>query len=673
MANQLIGQASRYLQQHAHNPVDWFPWGEAAFEKARTEDKPVFLSIGYSACHWCHVMAHESFEDQETATLLNDHFVSIKVDREERPDLDSIYMGAVQAMTGSGGWPMSVFITPDGTPFYGGTYFPKEPRYNMPSFTQLLQAIAEAWRERRDALTSRGQQVVGALQKQQAPDSGSSGASPTLDPDVVQQAYGALRQSFDARHGGWGSAPKFPQPMALEFLLRYHHTTSDRQALAMVTETLEAMARGGIYDQLGGGFHRYAVDANWLTPHFEKMLYDNAQLARVYLHAWQVTREPLFRAVVEETLDYVVRDMTSPEGGFYATQDADSDGEEGAFYTWTPGQLHDVLGESATALLDLYGVTPSGSFEGKNILTFRGTFEERRAGDAARLRLFEARSQRTLPGRDEKVITAWNGLMLAAFAEAARVFGVERYRVIAERNAAFLLRELRTPQGRLMHIHYGDEANVTGLLEDYAHLIEGLIALYQATFQPHLYSAASELARTMLEHFGAAPYDTREGMTLYDTADDVENLLLRPRQVQDSAVPSGNAMAATVLQTLTRLGDDPSFEDIARRSLAMMHASMSEYPLGFGQWLIALDSALAASVEVAIAGDPDAEETRALVRAARQAYAPHCLLAVGRGSVPELLAHRTQVDGRPTAYVCRNRICLPPVTSPEQLHKLLSA
>ena len=371
MNNHLIHEKSRYLQQHAHNPVDWYPWGEAALNKAKIEGKPIFLSIGYSACHWCHVMAHESFEDEATASILNTHFVSIKVDREERPDLDRIYMNAVQAMTGSGGWPMSVFIAPDGTPFYGGTYFPKKPRYNMPAFSQLLLAIADAWQNRREELLRNAGQLVAALRRQA--DLGDAGDA-AIDPATVEKAYQSLREQFDVQHGGWSGAPKFPQPMALEFLLRYHDTTGDGQALTMVNQALNAMAYGGIYDQLGGGFHRYSVDAHWLVPHFEKMLYDSAQLARVYLHAWQVTNNPLFRAIVEETLAYVVREMISPEGGFYATQDADTEGEEGKFFVWTPDEVRKALGGPATRFLDLHGITEAGNFEGKTILTFKNLF-----------------------------------------------------------------------------------------------------------------------------------------------------------------------------------------------------------------------------------------------------------------------------------------------------------
>ena len=663
MRNQLAGELSRYLQQHADNPVDWVPWGEAAFEKARREDKPIFLSIGYSACHWCHVMAHESFEDEATAALLNAHFISIKVDREERPDLDRIYMGAVQALTGQGGWPMSVFLTPDGEPFYGGTYFPKTPRYGMPAFTQVLRAIAEAWSSRRDELLEGGVRLAQALREQAAGAATEAGA---LSTATLEQAYHTLRRSFDATHGGWGGAPKFPQPMILEFLLHYHHTTGDSEALHSVTRTLEAMARGGIYDQLGGGFHRYAVDATWLTPHFEKMLYDNALLVPVYLHAWQVTGEPLFRAIVEETLDYVLREMTAPEGGFYATQDADSEGEEGKFFVWTPEQVRDALNGPATRFLALYGVTEVGNFEGRNILTFGGTTEERAAIAGARRTLFEARSRRIQPGRDEKVLTSWNGLMLRAFAEAARVLDREDYRRAAARNADFLLQTLRRPDGRLWHVWQAGAAKVEGFLEDYAHLAWGLLALYQSTFAPRYYGAAQALMEHVLRNF-------RAEVGFYDTAADGPTLLVRPKEVQDNAVPSGNAVAAMVLLELARLSHEPRYAELAHASLRAVQPLLARYPLGFGQWLNALDAALATGVEIAIVGNPTAEDSRALLRLAQAGYNPHRLIAAGAGDVPPLLARRPLLEGRATAYICRGATCLPPTPDPAVLRALLAS
>ena len=565
MPNRLANESSRYLQQHAENPVDWYPWGDDAFTKARAEDKAIFLSIGYSACHWCHVMAHESFEDQRTADFLNQNFISIKVDREERPDLDRLYMHAVQAMTGSGGWPMSVFITPDGVPFYGGTYFPAQPRHGLPSFLQLLQSIANAWRKERNDLLEGGQQVVEMLEQEYK--GGVVADSNPLDPGVIESAVKRIKSGFDSLNGGWGKAPKFPQPMVLEFLLQTHHATGDPAVLSMVTQTLVAMAYGGLYDQLGGGFHRYAVDAHWVVPHFEKMLYDNAQLARVYLHAWQVTGNPLFRSVVEETLDYVVREMTSPQGGFYATQDADTEGEEGKFFLWTPEQISDALGGPATRFKALYGISDQGNFEGKTILTFNGSendaqaIAEREAIAGARKLLFAARELRVRPGRDDKVLTSWNGLMLAAFAEAARALGRDDYRLVAENNADFLLNVLRTDDGRLWHVWNDEQAQVPGLLEDYTHLIDGLLALYQTTFEVRWYTTAEELADAMLSHFIVDGKQLSSGVStssgyaspeiylagFYDSADDAGRLVVRPREMQDNAVPSGNAMAAKIL------------------------------------------------------------------------------------------------------------------------------
>ncbi|MBN2389574.1 MAG: thioredoxin domain-containing protein [Anaerolineae bacterium] len=663
MPNRLLTESSPYLQQHAHNPVDWYPWGEEAFAKAKAEQKLVFLSIGYSTCHWCHVMAHESFEDAAVAQILNTHFVSIKVDREERPDLDAVYMGAVHAITGSGGWPLSVFLTPDKQPFYGGTYFPKEPRYGMPSFTQVLLAIVEAWDERREDLLASGEQIRDMLQRQQGlPTTGDTSAEKASDR--VEHAHRVLRQQFDAVNGGWGSAPKFPQPMALEFLLRYHHATGDPAALSMVTQTLEAMARGGIFDQIGGGFHRYTVDANWLTPHFERMLYDNAQLARVYLHAWQMTENPLFRAITEEVLDYIQREMTDSAGGFYAAQDADSEGEEGRFYLWTPAEIQAVFGGPTSRFMALYSVTETGNFEGKNILTFNGTFEEREALTAARRWLFAAREQRPHPHRDEKVLTAWNGLMLAAFAEAAWILERDDYRHIAERNAQFLLDALRTNEGRLWRTWKDGHTQIPGFLGDYANLSEGLLALYQATFDPQWYHAAHELAEIMLAHFSA---DAVASAGFYDTADDAESLVVRPRGTQDNATPSGNAMAATVLLKLARLSSKPHYAEVAQRSLASMGDVVAQHPLSFAQWLIALESTLASPTEIAIVGDLQAADTQALLQATGKSYHPHRLIVVGTDETLPLLQNRPKIDGQATAYLCVNATCHPPIVDPEAL------
>jgi uncharacterized protein YyaL (SSP411 family) len=667
MSNRLTNETSPYLLQHADNPVDWYPWGEEALQKAKAEDKPIFLSIGYSACHWCHVMAHESFEDERTAAILNKHFVSIKVDREERPDLDRIYMSAVQALTGRGGWPMSVFLAPDGRPFFGGTYFPPTPRYGMPSFAQVLLSVADAWQNRRRELIEGGERLAAAIEQQQM--ALSEGVKrEDVKRETLESAFQKIQQSFDRVHGGWGEAPKFPQPMALEFLLRYHHTTEDSQALQMVTQTLEAMARGGMYDQIGGGFHRYSVDDHWLVPHFEKMLYDNAQLARVYLHAWQVTGEPFFRTITEETLDYVIREMTDPAGGFYSTQDADSEGEEGKFFVWTVDEIQQVLGEQADHFIPVYGVTERGNFEGQNILELKGSLKEREIFTDARRRLFGIRESRIHPGRDDKVLTSWNGLMLAAFAEAARVLKRDDYRQVAERNAEFLLSELKTADGRLYHTWKAGEPRINGYLEDYAYLIEGLLELYQTTFDPRWHVAAHELADVMIEHFQAP-------VGFYDTSDDHEELIVRPRELQDNAVPSGNGMAALALQRLAGLAVEPRYLELARAALGPMQEMLARYPLGFAQWLSALDYMLSHPREIAIVGAPDVADAQALLDTCAASYRPHQIIALGDpGTEPAavpLLQGRNPIDGQAAAYVCVDFTCRSPVTEPEMLLELI--
>jgi hypothetical protein len=615
---------------------------------------------------------------------MNEYFVNVKVDREERPDLDRIYMNAVQAMTGSGGWPMSVFLTPDGVPFYGGTYFPPTPRHGMPSFTQVLLGVADAWKNRRRDLIEGGKRVLNAIERQNA--AGAAVDDQELKRETLQRAASGLQQQFDRRHGGWGDAPKFPQPMVLEFLLRHHRATDDENALNMVAQTLEAMARGGIYDQLGGGFHRYSVDQRWLTPHFEKMLYDNSQLARVYLHAWQVTGDLFFRTITQEILDYVVREMTDPAGGFYSTQDADSEGEEGKFFVWTPDEIRQVLGEEASplqvqrgggdgrggladAFMAAYGITERGNFEGKNILEFVGDMGQRSALVEARRKLFAAREKRIHPARDDKVLTSWNGLMLAAFAEAARILARDDYRQVAERNARFLLKELRQDDGRLLHTWKDGTAKQNGFLEDYSYLMEGLLELYQTTFEPRWFVAAQELAETILAHF-AAP----DG-GFFDTSDDHETLVIRPRDLQDNATPSGNAMAVTALLKLAGFTNDLRYVDIARQALAQIQSMMARYPLGFGQWLQALSYALSQPREIAIVGDPDAPDTQALLAAVRDGYRPFQVVALSApGAQPSavpLLQDRGLVEGHAAAYVCRNFTCQMPVTKPERLRAQL--
>jgi uncharacterized protein YyaL (SSP411 family) len=628
MPNRLANETSPYLLQHAHNPVDWYPWGEEALAKAKTEDKPIFVSIGYAACHWCHVMEHESFEDEMTARYLNEHFVCIKVDREERPDLDSIYMSAVVAMTGSGGWPMSVFLTPDGKPFYGGTYFPSTARYGMPAFRDVLSAVDEAWRNKREEIVKNSQGLVGYMR--QAADFVDKVESKSLSSDALDKAVQTLSHSFDHANGGWGGAPKFPQSMALEFLIRrYLQPSSGGSIRSMVDQTLYAMARGGMYDQLGGGFHRYSTDARWLVPHFEKMLYDNSQLARVYLHAWQTFGDPFYRRVMIEILDYIAREMTHSDGGFYSTQDADSEGVEGKFFLWTTDEIRSILGDEAILFEDVYGVTPGGNFHeahlagGQNILSLAHDPEDVAQANgltvealeqklvAARAKLFEARGQRVKPKRDEKILAGWNGLMLAAFAEAARAVQLgERaatYRAIAEHNADFLLREMRTTDGRLRRSWKDGQAKLNAYLEDYACVIEGLLALYQTTFEPRWFVAARELADTLIEHFA----DPAGGF--FDTSDDHESLVTRPKDLQDNAVPSGNAMAATVLLKLAAFTGEDLYFKHGELMLGLLQSAMLQAPAAFGQWLCALDFALSSPREIAIAGDPQSDDTQDLL------------------------------------------------------------
>jgi uncharacterized protein YyaL (SSP411 family) len=681
VSNRLGSETSPYLLQHAENPVDWFPWGDEAFERARAEDKPIFLSVGYSACHWCHVMEHESFEDDATAALMNEHFVAVKVDREERPDVDAIYMDAVQALTGAGGWPMSVFLTPDGEPFYGGTYFPDTPRYGLPSFKQLLAQISDLWQTRRGEVLAAGTNLADELRRQASVEMGAAGEP--LEASTLSAAVKLLSRSFDRENGGWGDAPKFPQPAAVEFLLRRAHVHEEERPLQMAITTLDSMMRGGIYDQLGGGFHRYAVDQNWQVPHFEKMLYDNAQLARLYLHGWQVTGNKAYRRVAEETLDYVAREMLDASGGFYSAQDADSEGEEGRFFVWTPDQIDAALadeGDDAQADGELfmlaYGVTEAGNFEGKNILHVArttldiaqerwldiGVMEERL--QRVRGRLFTERELRVKPGLDDKVLAGWNGLMLGAFAEAARVLGREDYREIAERNAEFLSTHMRGADGRMRRTWKAGSARINGYLEDYANVASGLLELYQCTFDPRWFVDARSLAEAILEHF------IDESGGFFDTSEDHEALIMRPKSVQDGAVPSGSSMAAGVLARLACYTGEARYAEAAQAALEPARRGMEVAPLGFANWLCVLDFTLAPPQELALVGR-DPEPLLAVVNAG---YRPNLVVALAdsdRDGVIPLLDDREPLDGVATAYVCRQFACHAPVTSPTELRELL--
>jgi uncharacterized protein YyaL (SSP411 family) len=683
-ANRLAGETSPYLLMHAHNPVDWYPWGSEALARAAELDRPIFLSIGYAACHWCHVMERESFEDEALAAYLNANFVPVKVDREERPDLDGIYMSAVQAMTGQGGWPLSVFLAPDGRPFFGGTYFPPVPRQGMPDFGQVLAGVREAWQEQRGAIAETGAAVVARLAEGRRLGD-AAGALPPAD--VLATAGAALGSDVDEANGGWGRAPKFPQPMAIEFALRRHLVTGDPGLLAIARRSLDAMADGGVRDQLGGGFHRYATDARWLVPHFEQMLYDNAQLARVYIHAWQLTGEPRYRDVAVATLDFLLRDLRTPGGGFAASLDADTQGVEGATFTWRRDQVRDLLGDASPLFEAAYGVTDAGNWEGVTILSrVSGDLElgdrfglapsdvaERLA--SSRAALFAARSVRPQPARDDKVLAAWNGLAIASLADAARALDAgapelaERataYRDAAEAAAGDILDGLRWAPGRLRRSWKDGRATADGVLEDYADLAEGLLALYEATSEERWYTEGVDLAEAMLAHFG----DPAGGF--FDSADDAEGLVVRPRDPQDNAVPSGGAMATNVLLRLAALTGDPRYRAAAERALAGVGPFLGRYPTAFAQWLSALETAHHGIAEIAIVADGQA--ARPLVRAASRTFGPFRVLAVSPSpadSAVPLMRDRFALRGRPTAFVCRDFACRQPVHEPEALEALL--
>ena len=683
MPNRLATETSPYLLQHKDNPVDWYPWGAEALERARTENKPILVSIGYSACHWCHVMEHETFESDRMAALMNELFVNIKVDREERPDLDSIYMSAVQAMTGHGGWPLNAFLTPEGVPFFGGTYFPPEDRQGMPGWSKVLAAVSDAYRNRRDAVDENAAQLARFLNE----STRSTPAAGDLSVSIIDRAVSALGRSFDAAYGGFGTAPKFPQPALLEFLLRAWKRSGDETAAGMVRLTLDKMAAGGIYDQIGGGFARYAVDQIWLVPHFEKMLYDNAQLARIYLDAFRAFGDPFHRRIATETLDYVAREMTAPGCGFFATQDADSEGHEGKFFVWTPEEIAEVVGPDDAPLVAAYfGVVPGGNFEGTSILHTPKPLSavavelgiapadaERRIA-TARQRLFAAREQRVHPGRDDKVLTSWNGLMLRAFAEGARVLDRDDFLDIARRNAAFLLETLRQ-DGRLRRVYKDGQSRLNGYLEDYAFLIDGLLALYSATFERRWIDEALALTDVMIEEFADTASD---GAGFFDTGQSHETLVTRPRDLQDGATPSGNAVAAEVLVRLSQMTGNVDYARRAAQILGMMAESMADQPLGFGRYLSVLDLYLGPPQEVIIAGRRDDQAVTTLAGAVFRRYEPHALLGFADPDDPTLsdrfpfLADRPMVkDGTATAYVCERFACLPPVTATADLVRQL--
>jgi hypothetical protein len=666
--NRLARETSPYLLQHAHNPVDWYPWGEEAFARARAEDKPLLLSVGYSACHWCHVMERESFENPDIAAVMNAGFVNVKVDREERPDVDHIYMQAVQSMTGRGGWPMTVFLTPDGTPFYGGTYFPPEDRHGLPGFPKLLAAIADAWGSRRDEVQQSGRELTASLGQSER----LRRATTLLSDEVLFAAYQGISSQFDEEWGGLGGAPKFPQPMIWEFVLRFFKRTQNPYARRMVHTTLVRMARGGMYDQIGGGFARYSVDAQWLVPHFEKMLYDNAQLASLYLHAWLAFGDPECRRVCEETLDYLLRDMADPAGGFHSAEDADSEGHEGKFYVWTADEIRAVLGPAAGRALADWGVDRGPNFEGKNILYVAGE-PDPEAIAPLRRQLYEARERRVRPGRDDKVLAAWNGLACRALAEAGRALGRPDYVAAAVRTAEFLLGTMRV-DGRLQRTAKGGQARVLGYLEDYAMVAAALVELYEATFERRWLDAARELADEMLRLFWDGAI---EGF--YDTGHDAERLIVRPRNLFDNAVPSGSAVAIETLLRLAVLTGEAAYETRALTALRPLADLLARHPSGFGRFLCALDFHLGPRVEVALVAPARDGGLEPLATEVFGRFMPNRVVAgmvagdtAAAAGLP-LLESRESVGGRATAYVCRNYACDLPATDRATLARQLDA
>ena len=681
--NKLINESSPYLLQHAHNPVDWYPWSKEAFEIAKSQDKPIFLSIGYSSCHWCHVMERESFSNEELAKVLNENFVSIKVDREQRPDVDNVYMNAVQMMTGSGGWPLSVFLTPQGRPFYGGTYFPAEDAYGRPGFKKMLLAISEAWKNRRTELLESAGKISEALK-----DLGKQPGKKILSPDTLQEAQSYLKRIFDSTYGGFGSAPKFPQPSNLSMLLSYWYRTADEESLEMVEATLDAMAKGGIYDHIGGGFHRYSTDERWLVPHFEKMLYDQALLSKSYIQAYQVTGKETYARVAKEIFDYVLRDMTDAKGGFYSAEDADSEGGEGRFYVWEPQEIKDVLGkDEAEVFNEYYGVTGRGNFEaGKSILNISKSphdlakqfKRDRKAIEnilmKGRSKLLKHRAKRPRPYRDDKVIVAWNGLMISSLAYGGAALGEARYIDAAQNCAEFVLGTLQR-DGRLMRYYRNGETVGLGFLDDYAFMIMGLLDLYEATFDVRWLIESKKLAEQMIELFG-----DEKGGGFYLVGNDAERLIVRNKPSYDGAVPSGNSVAAFVLLKLGRLTMERRFAHWGQRTLEAFSSQLAQSPTSLSAMLIALELWLGPGQEIVIAGDAEQADTKKMFRLVHNSFLPKAVVlfhaSADDGKAIEKIVpfskEQVAVDDKATAYVCENYVCKRPVNSVSELKSLLS-
>jgi uncharacterized protein len=677
--NRLARETSPYLLQHAHNPVDWYAWGDEALERARREDRPILLSIGYAACHWCHVMERESFENEKVAQLMNESFVCIKVDREERPDLDDIYMSATVAMSGSGGWPMTVFLTPAQEPFFAGTYFPPVDRFGRPGFRTVLQKLTELWQNERSAVLGQAKELTEHVRKLAAP-----GANGSLQLDSQRSAVEQLAQSYDSRHGGFGKAPKFPPAQTLELFLRYVRRTDDARANSMLKGTLDGMKAGGMYDQLGGGFARYSTDERWHVPHFEKMLYDNAQLAKVYTEAYQLGADPEYARIATETLDYVMREMQGPEGGYYSATDADSEGVEGKFFVWEPHEIEELLGpEDAERFCAYYDVTAQGNWEGLNVLRVQRKHEAVAAElgiSEATLReslaralpiLYEARSQRVPPLLDDKVLVAWNGLMIEAFALAARVFPERGYAESAGRAASFLLERLTRPDGGLFRTYRAGKAHLAAYLEDYAYFAQGLVSLYEVSGDERYLNEAARLAERLLSDFGDA-----EGGPFYQTAHAHEALIARVRDGHDGAIPNANAIAAHALARLARHLGRPAWEERAREALRGYAQAVERLPRAFGSTLNALDFMTEASLELVLVGEPGTPGYNDLAAEIAKRYAPNRIearLAPNHTSRLPLAEGKSLVDAKAALYVCRNFTCSAPVTTPSEAAALLTA
>lgn len=681
--NRLSKEKSPYLLQHAHNPVDWFPWSEEAFEIAKRDNKPIFLSIGYSTCHWCHVMERESFEDEEVAAILNEHYVSVKVDREERPDVDHLYMSVCQAMTGQGGWPLTIVMTPEKKPFFAGTYYPKKRKYGRYGLMDLLPQLADKWNEDRAKVEEIGEQIVEETKGRML-----SNLKGELSEQTLDRVYQQYAQTFDEMHGGFGSAPKFPTAHNLSLLLRLHKRTGNAHALKMVEKTLDAMYRGGMYDHIGFGFARYSTDERWLVPHFEKMLYDNALLAIAYTEAYQLTRKPEYAEVAASIFTYVLRDMTDPEGGFYSAEDADSEGHEGKFYVWDPDEVSDVLGSDDGELFcELYNITSEGNFEGRSIPNMIGTtpemFAQRKAMsesellqkiEVCRQKLFARREQRIHPHKDDKILTAWNGLMIAAFAKGAKVLNDPTYAEAAKKAESFLWSKLRREDGRLLARYRDGEAAFLGYVDDYACTIWGLIELYEATFEPEYIQKAAELAKEMIRLF----WDDEDG-GLYFYGHDAEQLLTRMKEIYDGAMPSGNSVAAYNLARLSKYVYDAELSQKADELLQSFAGAAERYPTGHAMLLTALDFVVSSSMEIVIAGDPAKPETMQMIESVRSRFLPNAVVFVVpngpdgdrvRQIIP-LVQDKRSLGGRTTAYVCEHFACQAPTDDVEELEQLL--